>query len=92
MSHTVCGMVPAPSSFIDIVDLWGSIAAFAADIGEPYENARQWRLNDSIPGRAYAAIVRAATARDLPVTHELLCSFAEAKHQDRKSGAVSASN
>ena len=60
---------------------------FAADIGEPYENARQWRLNDSIPGRAYAAIVRAAAARDFPVTHEQLCGFAEAKHAERQGVA-----
>lgn len=80
-------MASPPASFRAVIDLWGTIAAFADAIGEPYENARQWRLNDSIPGRAYAAIVRAADARDFPVTHELLCGFAESKHQQRTGAA-----
>lgn len=76
------------TSFTDIIDLWGNVAAFAREIGEPYENTQQWRRNDSIPGRAFAAIVRAADARGLPVTHELLCRFAEAKHEQRRRSAV----
>jgi hypothetical protein len=88
MSYTVAVMAVTPTSFRAVIDLWGTIAAFALDIGEDYENARQWRLNDSIPGRAYTAIVRAASARDLPVTHELLCGFAEAKHRQRTTGAA----
>jgi len=83
MSHTVSLMASVPSSFIGVIDLWQNVAAFARDIGEPYENVQQWRRNDSIPGRAFAAIVRAARARDFPVTHELLCSFAESKHAER---------
>ena len=79
-------MDPVPTSFTAVIDLWPTIASFALDIGEPYENARQWRLNDSIPGRAFAAIVRAADARNKPVTHELLCGFAEAKHAARQAG------
>lgn len=77
---------PRPTTFADVIDLWETIAAFARDIGEPYENAKQWRLNDSIPGRAFAAVVRAADERSFAgVTHELLCGFAEAKHAERKA-------
>lgn len=82
-------MASYPTSFTAVIDLWGNTAAFARDIGEPYENARQWRLNDSIPARAYAAIVRAAAAAGHPgVTHELLCGFAEAKHAARQAGVA----
>jgi hypothetical protein len=76
------------SSFRDIIDLWPNRADFAREVGEPYDNARQWDVNDSIPGRAFAAVVRAAEARGFPaVTHELLCSFAEAKHRERSGAA-----
>lgn len=75
------------SSFTAVIDLWQNVAAFAREIGEPYENTQQWRRNDSIPGRAFAAIVRAAEARGFPVTHELLCGFAEAKHRERQGAA-----
>lgn len=81
-------MSVSPASFAAVIDLWPSIADFARDIGEPYENTRQWRLNDSIPGRAYAAIVRAAEVRGLEVTHQQLCGFAEAKHAARQAGVA----
>lgn len=75
------------SSFTAVIDLWNNDAAFSREIDERYENVRQWRLNDSIPGRAFAAIVRAAAARGFPVTHELLCGFAEARHRERQASA-----
>src|SRR5688572_18238581 len=85
MPHTVADMSLPVSSFTAVIDLWGNVAAFAREIDEPYENTQQWRRNDSIPGRAFAAIVRAAEARGFPqVTHELLCGFAEAKHAARQ--------
>lgn len=74
-------------TFTDLIGRWDTIAAFARDIGEPYENAKQWQRNDSIPARAFGAIVSAAGARgSTDVTHELLCGFAEAKHAGRKVG------
>ena len=76
-----------PSSFRDIIDLWPTRSALASEIGEQYGTVHQWHLNDSIPGRAFAAIVRAAAAHNHPVTHELLCSFAEAKHRERSGAA-----
>ena len=80
-------MASSVSSFTAVIDLWRNVAAFAREVGEPYENTQQWRRNDSIPGRAFAAVVRAAEARGFPqVTHELLCSFAEAKHRERAAG------
>jgi hypothetical protein len=77
-------MTASPASFIDVISLWETTAEFARQIGEPYENARQWRLNDSIPARAFDPIVRAARENGHHgVTHELLCGFAAAKHEQR---------
>lgn len=84
MSHTVERM---PSSFRDIIDLWPTRSDLAREIGEQYGTVHQWHLNDSIPGRAFAAIVRAASAHNHPVTHEMLCGFAEAKHRERSGAA-----
>lgn len=80
--------VSAPTSFTDLIDRWETIAAFARDVEEPYENAKAWQRNDSIPARAFNTIIAAAKAEGIPgVTHELLCSFAEAKHQERRAEA-----
>lgn len=77
-----------PRSFSEVIDLWPTIADYARDLGEPYENARQWRLNDSIPGRAFAPTVDAAEGRRLDgVTLELLCGFAEEAHRRRRAEA-----
>lgn len=81
-------MATSVSSFAAVIDLWANTAAFAREVGEPYENARQWRLNDSIPGRAFAAVVNAARARGFEqVTHEMLCGLAALKHEERKQSA-----
>lgn len=77
-----------PSSFRDIIDLWPARSDFARDIGEQYGTVHQWHLNDSIPGRAFAAVVRAAEGRGLAqVTHEVLCGLAELKHRERTGAA-----
>jgi hypothetical protein len=64
---------PAPiASVRDLIDLWPSLAAFAGDIGVPYEASKAMRRRGAIASDHFVAVVNAATARGFAVTYELL--------------------
>lgn len=64
-------------SHASIIDMWPSLAEFAADLGVPYGTAKAMRRRASIPANHWAAVVKKAQERDIAsVTLEAL---AEAK-------------
>lgn len=64
----------------DIINLWPSAVAYAADIGTTPVNARAFRRR-GIPSRHWQATVAAAAARGYAgVSMELLASLAARRH------------
>jgi hypothetical protein len=71
-------------SFQEIIGQWGTVAAFAADVGVKERTAMSWWQRQSIPADRFAAIVRAAARRGFSrVTPELLIEIAEGRQRRR---------
>jgi hypothetical protein len=69
-----------PLSHTQIIDLFPSLATFAADLNQKVDTARRWRLRNSIPATFWAAVVSAAEARGIAgVTLGDLASAAPAR-------------
>lgn len=64
------------TSFQEIVELWPSPDAMAAELGVRVEAVRKWRQRDRIPADLWAAIVDTPTARAARVTVVLMASIA----------------
>lgn len=60
-----------------IIDLWPSLSAFAADLGVQYGTAKAMRRRGSIPATYWAAVVSKAALRG--VRGVTLQALAEAK-------------
>lgn len=72
----------------DIIRLWPTLSAFAADVREERECVRAWRDRNSIPARAFQRVVDAASARGMAgVTYAVLAEEAakskSRRHKDR---------
>lgn len=68
----------------DIINVWPTLAAFAEDLGIPYETAKGMRARGSIDGRYWADVVTAAGNRGFAaVTLEALAEVAAAKRPNR---------
>ena len=50
-------------TFREIIDLWGTYAALAHDVGEKYVTVQQWHFRDRIPARVWPKVVEAAKAK-----------------------------
>ncbi|GGF56510.1 hypothetical protein GCM10007301_15220 [Azorhizobium oxalatiphilum] len=62
-----------PSSVRDLMALWPSLSAFAADTAAGYEAVRQWFKRQSIPVRYWPAVIEGAAQREIGgVTSDLL--------------------
>lgn len=69
------------ATFSDIVNLWPSAVAMAADLGLPPEKGairtRAWRNRDFIPPEMWPAVIKAAETRGFKdVTADLLMRLA----------------
>jgi hypothetical protein len=64
------------ASFRDVVALWPSPDALAAEIGAGMAAARKWPQRDNIPAEWWIAILRTETAKSAGVTAELLAELA----------------
>ena len=64
------------TSFAEIIDLWPSVADFAADVGVPFHTARNWRARGSIPAHRWAAVIDSGRRRKILVTPEQLTLIA----------------
>lgn len=75
----------------DIIRLWPTLTAFAADVREERECVRAWRDRDSIPARAFQRVVDAAASRSfVGVTYAALAEAAAAsklRRQKQKEAA-----
>jgi len=69
------------NTFVDIIALWGTAAALAADLGEKPGTVRQWRSRNNIPAEKWAALIAAARRRRFKtVTAEALARIAALPH------------
>lgn len=67
-------------TFIDLIDAWPTLSAFADDIGVSYEAAKAWRRRNSVPAPYWGRLIECAAARGIPgVTADLLVGLAAAK-------------
>lgn len=72
--------VDAMLTFADVIALWASLSALAADLGVPYGVVKQWRRRNSIPADRWAGVVAAAQKRGFEtVTADRLMAIAEAR-------------
>jgi hypothetical protein len=53
------------SSFTDVVNLWPTIVAFAADMQVEYDTARKWKDRNNIPSYQWFDLLRAARRRKI---------------------------
>ncbi len=67
--------MPMYKTFRQIIDLWGSYATLASDVGEAYVTVQQWSHRNRIPSRAWLKVVSAADARGFAVTLEMLAEI-----------------
>jgi hypothetical protein len=63
-------------NFSEVISLWPSPAVFAKDVGEHIETVRKWRQRNRIPATKWGTLLRAAQAREIPLTSDLLVSIA----------------
>jgi hypothetical protein len=64
------------SSFREVVALWGSPDALAADIGAGIAAARKWPQRDNIPAEWWLPILQTEVARGAGLTAEVLTALA----------------
>lgn len=78
-------------TFADVIDLWETATALAADIGEKEGTVRQWRNRDRIPADCWTTIVEAAAKRGIKgVTPTKLAEIAATKRAAAPSGRKAA--
>lgn len=56
----------------EIIDLWPSGQALAADLDEKYDTVMKWGYRGNIPAEKWQGVVCAAESRGLDVTYQLL--------------------
>ena len=64
------------STFRDVVSLWASPDAMAADIGASVAAARKWPQRDNIPAEWWRPILETPVARDAGLTAEMMATLA----------------
>lgn len=66
--------------FAELIELWPSIGAFAADVGVPYETANSWKKRNSIPAKNWPEVIAAGGRRGFDeITAERLINLARAR-------------
>ena len=63
----------------DIIDLWGKTADFADAVGVKYMTAHQWATRNRIPPEHWPTLIKAAKAKGLPLTAEILAEMTAAQ-------------
>jgi hypothetical protein len=64
------------TSFKDIVNLWPTPDAMAAELGAGVETARKWRARNSIPADWWMRVLASRKAIEAGVTAELMTQLA----------------
>ncbi len=63
-------------SFRDIIDLWPTPDALAAQIGEKAWTVRKWKQRNKIPGEHWMSVAKAACGQGIDVTIEQMAALA----------------
>lgn len=66
-------------SVSDIIELWGKTADFADAVGVKWMTAHMWGERNRIPPEHWPALLKAAKARGLPVTVDILVEMTAAQ-------------
>lgn len=72
-----------PSSFRDVVKLWPSLKAMAADVGAGAWEVPKWSQRNNIPAEWWLRVTSTDVARDNGVTVELLATLASRENEAR---------
>ena len=64
------------SSFRDIIGLWPSPDALAAELGAKAETVRKWRQRDSIPAEWWMPLIDVARARSVDLSAAEMATLA----------------
>jgi hypothetical protein len=79
------------ASFRDVIDLWPSREAMAADLAVGSSSVvSKWWQRDSIPAEWWAAVLATEKARESGLTAEVLTVLASRESPERRSDANSA--
>lgn len=63
-------------SFREVVKLWPSPDALAAEIGAGFGAVRKWPQRDSIPAEWWSRVLSTPTAQEAGLTAEIFAEFA----------------
>lgn len=72
-------------SFREVVALWGSPDALAAEIGAGVSAVRKWPQRDSIPAEWWLPILRTSKAQSAGLTAETLATFAAREQSEARA-------
>lgn len=75
------------SSFKEVVALWESPDALAAEIGAGVWAARKWPQRDFIPPERWPSILATPTAKEAGLSADLFAFFAERRARREASAA-----
>ena len=64
------------NSFRDIIGLWPSPDALAAELGAKADTVRKWRQRDSIPAEWWMPLIEAAKARSVALSAAEMATLA----------------
>jgi hypothetical protein len=75
---------PAMQTFQDLIAQWDTVAAFAVDVGVPYQRARKWRDRNNIPPEYWPRLVAVCRSHGLSGVNPVkLMTFAGNARRER---------
>lgn len=63
-------------TFKDVLSLWPRTTDLIKDVNVPYDNARQWRVHDTIPSWHWQSVLRTKRAKAAGLTADTLVKIA----------------
>lgn len=57
-----------PTTFRELIDLWPTKAAFATEVGHPYQRAFHWYLRNQIPAEYWHSVLAKAAERGVTLS------------------------
>lgn len=77
--------MPKPSSFREVVELWGKRETMAEDLGVPSNLVSKWWQRDRIPAGWWPLVVASPIAKVSGVSLALLADFAALDLEERRA-------
>jgi len=76
-------------TFIDVINRWPTVVAFANETGTEVATAYKWRKRNSIPSSVWLTVIEAAKQRDFTdVTVDQLAIIAQGTPRDSSTTAT----